>query len=248
MAQNHIDIKESLHPIDAVMKSIYLDEAKSIGIDIAENGIDSLVESELLKNIPIVKTVYSITKVSLAIREKYFLKKTLTFIAALNQGNTEIQEMKKRRIATENNEKWLIKEVELLTIHLDRLDELEKAKITAALYVKYINHEISWDEYRKYLAVIERVFFQDFMQLLEIYDAYIQEQKVKETIEQYGGAMILKSMSQLNCDRLLAVGLVQVKRTTTLDASVKNDYILSVLGQKFAEVLKKIRWDKMKNF
>ncbi|BDB03638.1 hypothetical protein CBOS2020_37120 (plasmid) [Clostridium botulinum] len=69
-----------MHPIDAVMKSIYLDEAKSIGIDIAENGIDSLVESELLKNIPIVKTVYPITKVSLAIREKYFLKKTLTFI------------------------------------------------------------------------------------------------------------------------------------------------------------------------
>lgn len=37
-------------------------------------------------------------------------------------------------MAAENNEKWLQKEVELLTtVHLNHLDEMEKAKITAAL-------------------------------------------------------------------------------------------------------------------
>ncbi|WP_434302260.1 hypothetical protein [Clostridium botulinum] len=243
MTENNIKIRDSLYPIDAVMKSIYLDEAKSIGIDIAENGIDSLFESELLKDIPIVKMVHSVSKISLAIRDKYFLKKTLTFIAAFNQGNAKIEEIEKRRRAAENNEEWLRKEIELLTIHLDRLDELEKAKITAAFYVKYINGSISWYKCREYLAVIERVFFQDFIQLLEIYDAFIQEQKVKKVTEKWGGAVISKSISQLNCDRLLAVGLV----TTTLDTSVKNDYILSALGEKFAEVLKEIGWDKIKN-
>jgi hypothetical protein len=166
---DYIQSPDTLHPIDTVMKSIFSDELGSLGIDIAETGIDSLLESEVLKNIPIVKTVGALAKVSLAIRDKHLLKKLLCFIETLNQGNANPEEMEKRKEAAHNNEKWLRKEIELITIHIDRLDELEKAQLTAAFYIEYINQKISWIQYREYLAIIERVFFQDFIQLLNIY-------------------------------------------------------------------------------
>lgn len=235
---------DTLYPIDAVMKSTFLDEFSSPGIDIAEMGIDSLLESEALKNIPIVKTVEALAKVSLAIRDKHLLKKLLIFIETLNQGTAKPEEIEKRKKAAQNNEKWLRKEIELITIHIDRLDELEKAQLSAAFYIEYINQNISWTQYREYLAIIERVFFQDFIQLLDMYDAVIQSEKVKEYIKDgFDGGVVTKMISELNCDRLIAIGLVQAKRTTMYNAKTQTDYNLTGLGLKFAEVLVKIKRD-----
>ena len=201
-------------------------------------------ESEVLKNIPIVKTVGALAKVSLAIRDKHLLKKLLFFVETLNQGNAKPEEIEKRKKAAQNNEKWLRKEIELITIHIDRLDELEKAQLTAAFYIEYLNQNISWIQYREYLAIIERVFFQDFIQLLNIYDAVLQNEKVKEYIEQgFDGGVVTKMISELNCDRLIAVGLVQVKRTPVLNGNMLTDYNLTGLGLKLAEVLIKIERD-----
>lgn len=238
---NYSESPNMLHPIDSVMQSIFLDEFIPIGMDVAEIGIDSLLESEVLKNIPIVKTVYGLAKVSLAIRDKYLLKKLLVFIETLNQGNAKPEEIEKRKKAAENNEGWIRKEVELITIHLDRLDELEKAQITGAFYIEYVNQNISWTQYREYLAIIERVFFQDFIQLLDIHNALLQDKKVKEYIKEGSGGVVMKKISELNCDRLIAVGLVKAKHTPVFNGNILKDYDLTGLGLKLAEVLIKIK-------
>ncbi|MBM7571397.1 hypothetical protein [Aquibacillus albus] len=236
-------IDNKLKPIDAIMKSLYIDEVKSISSDMIESGIDSFLESEVLQHIPIVKSVHSLAKVSFAIREKYLLAKTIVFIQTLNQGNANTEEIEKRKIAAENNEKWLQKEVELITFHLDRLDEVEKAKITAVFYVQYINQKISWGEYRELLAVVERVFYQDFIQLLDFHNASLEKKKVDEYISAgYDGGVVIKNIRQLKCERLLAVGLVQVQRSPVSNG-IHSDYSLSSLGQKFADVLIKIKWN-----
>lgn len=232
--------EKGIHPVDAVMKSMYLKEAMSIGIDIVESEIDSLSESEILKNIPIVKTVHSIAKISLAIRDRHFLKKVLIFIASFNQGTANSEEIERRRKAAESNEKWLRREVELITIHLDRLDETEKSKITAAFYTEYINQNISWEDFREYLSVIERVFLQDFEQVLKLYEAYIQEKKVSEQAQKGINGVITKFTTELNCDRLIAVGLVSAKRTAVLSDKVRTEYSLTGLGLKLAEVLQQM--------
>lgn len=240
---NYLESSNILHPIDSVIKSIFLNEFIPIGMDIAEIEIDSLLESEVLKNIPIVKTVYGLAKVSLAVRDKYLLKKLLIFIETLNQGNAKPEEIEKRKEAAKNNKRWLRKEVELLTIHLDRLDELEKAQITAAFYIEYINQRISWSQFRECLAIIERVFFQDFVQLIDIYYALLQDKKVKEYIKDGSGGVIMKKIDELNCDRLIAVGLVQAKKTPMYNGKIQIDYYLSELGLKLAKVLIKINRD-----
>lgn len=236
---DYLELDNTTYPIDLVVRSIFAEEFTPIGVDIVEVGIDSLLESETLKNIPIVQTVLGLAKVSLAIRDRYFLKKILIFIKALNQGNAKPEEIEKRQKASKNDEKWLKKEIELITIHIDRLDELEKAQLTAAFYTRYINQNISWVQYREYLAIVERVFFQDFKQLLDIYDAVLQKVKVKEYIKEgLDGGVVTKIISELNCDRLIAVGLVQAKRTQAYNSRTITDYDLTTLGLRFAEVLK----------
>jgi len=230
------DIEIGLMPVDDIMKSIFIDEAKSISIDVTEMGIDSLIESEVIRQIPIVKTVYSLSKVSFAIKEKNLLIKLILFIQALNQGNADPKEIEKRKKAADNNKKWLKKEVELITTHLDRLDEVEKAEITAAFYLEYINQKISWDEYREILAIIERIFHQDFIQLLDLHDALFQEEKAEKYVEDGFSGVVIKNIRELNCERLLAVGLVKAKRSPVSNG-IRTEYNLSWLGKKFSEVL-----------
>ncbi|WP_312813218.1 hypothetical protein [Sedimentibacter sp.] len=242
MKNNYTEQSNNLYPIDSVMKSVFIEEFVSIGMDIAEESIDSLLDADVLSDIPIVKTIRAIAKVSLAIREKYLLKKMLIFIETINHGKAKSEEIEKRKKAAESNEKWLRKEIELITIHIDRLDELEKARLTAAFYIEYINLKITWLQYREYLAIIERVFFQDFIQLLDIYDAILQDKKVKDLIKKGAdGGVITKKISELNCDRLIAVGLVQAKRSPIYNGNMLTDYDLTRLGLKFAEVLNKLK-------
>ncbi|NLI90607.1 MAG: hypothetical protein GX366_09480 [Epulopiscium sp.] len=122
---------------------------------------------------------------------------------------------------------------------MDRLDELEKSGVTAAFYIEYINKNITRDQFREHLAIIERVFLQDFVQLLDIYEAVLQKIKVEKSIEEGAdGGVVIKMIKELNCDRLIAVGLVQAKRTSMYNAGVQTDYNLTELGLKFAEVLR----------
>ncbi|NLI90606.1 MAG: hypothetical protein GX366_09475 [Epulopiscium sp.] len=105
MANNdYLGLANTIHPIDAVVRSVFMEEFTDIGIDIIDTSIDSFLESEILKNIPIVKTVASLAKVSLAIREKYLLKKILIFIDTIHQGNAKEEEIEKRRQAAKNDE------------------------------------------------------------------------------------------------------------------------------------------------
>ena len=46
-------------------------------IDFSEIGLDSLLDESILKEVPLIKTAYSIAKTGFAIREKHMLKKTL---------------------------------------------------------------------------------------------------------------------------------------------------------------------------
>ena len=61
---------------------------------------------------------------------------------------------------------------------------------------------------------VERVFLQDFEQVLKLHEAYIQEKRAIEQAQDGAGGVVSKFTTELNCDRLIAVGLVNAKRST----------------------------------
>lgn len=154
-------LEEGLYtePVGAVAKTIFSDVAKRIGTTITEIGLDNLLKPDIVKELRIADTLKLVTKFSLAVWDRRLLKKTLTFIAALNEGNVDPKEIEKRRKAVQEKKKWIRDEIERLTIHLDRIDETQKAKLTWTFYAEYLSGTISWDGFREFMAIIERFFF-----------------------------------------------------------------------------------------
>lgn len=228
-------------PIETIAKSIFANVAGSIKNITCEIGLDGLLQSDVVKELPIAKMVHIMAKTSLAIRDIYLLKKTLAFIAALNEGNVDPKEIEKRRKAVKENKKWIRDEVERLTVHLDRLDETEKAKLTGAFYAEFLNGHISWWSLLEYLAVIERVFIEDFKQVLGLYQFQMESEEAQKLIVQGISSATMKLTTELSCDRLIAIGLVTAQRKP-LAGGLSSDFNLTGLGIKFAEVLVKMDW------
>lgn len=150
--------------------TLFDDNIKDLSLDCIEIGIDSIVDNELIKELPIIKTIYSITKVSMAVREKFFLKKFLAFIYEFNNGNAKEAEILKRKNAIKNNESWIFKEIEFLVIYMENMDSDLKAKVLAVLYGDYINDKIAWDRFTQYTEIINRMFSNDMTWLTEFYE------------------------------------------------------------------------------
>ena len=105
--------------VKSAANTLFNDATKNLSMDIVEMGLDSVIDNEVLKELPFVKTVYAITKTSLAIKEKFLLKKFLNFIKTFNEHEVDEKEIYKRKKAIDNNEKWIYEEIEFLMIYLD---------------------------------------------------------------------------------------------------------------------------------
>lgn len=149
---------------------MFSDATKDLSMDIVEIGLDSVIENEILKELPFVKTVYAIAETSLAIREKFLLKKFLNFIKSFNEYDVDEKEIDKRKIAIKNNEKWIYKEIEFLIIYLDDMDSVRKSKLLAKLYNEYLNKNINWERFCQFTEITNRLFSYDIDRIIEFYN------------------------------------------------------------------------------
>ena len=62
-----------------------------------ELGIDSLLESEALKEIPVVNTIAAICKTGYNLHERNLIKQTLTFISEFNSGSISQEKLEEHR-------------------------------------------------------------------------------------------------------------------------------------------------------
>lgn len=124
-------------------ESLFNDDIKDLSMDFLELELDSITDNEILREIPIVKTVCAITKTSIAIKEKFLLRKFFNFVKAFNNYDVK-EEISKRKNAIHNNEKWVYDEIEFLSVYLDDMDSDKKARILGKLYNEYLNRRINW--------------------------------------------------------------------------------------------------------
>ena len=156
--------------VKSAANTLFNDATKDLSMDIVEMGLDSIIDNEILKELPFVKTVYTITKTSLAIKEKFLLKKFLNFIKSFNEHNVDEKEIEKRKKAIDNNEKWIYEEIEFLLIYLDNMDSVRKSKLLAKLYNEYLNKKIDWERFCQYTEIANRLFSYDMDRIIEFYN------------------------------------------------------------------------------
>ena len=91
------------------------------------------------------------------------------------------------------------------------------------------------------MAIIERVFLQDFKQVLDLQQFQKDSEAAREVAAQGISSATMKRFREASCERLMAVGLVTTQRKP-MTGGISSEFNLTGLGKKFGEVLVKINW------
>lgn len=162
----------------------------------AEIGIDALLDSDVLKGIPVVGTLSAICKVGYNIHERNLLKQTLRFIIEFNSGTLSQEKIDEYRYELENNYKKAEKELGRVLILLGNHIEQMQSQVLGSFFKSYVNGAISWGKFCELTEANRRIFVSDYQILIEA---------AKQ------GGINLKGRELYQIDRLISLGLLQYK-------------------------------------
>jgi hypothetical protein len=206
--------------------SLFSNIADSIP-DIAEFGIDSILDEGVLKDFPLMSTLVGVKNVAQNLHDRNLLRQTLAFVKELNNGQLDEKKKEKYKKIIDENPKKAEAELGRVLIILNQNIELSKSKILAAIFQEYINENIDWKTFCEF-SEITRMFFID-----DIYDLdtiYHQESNY------------LAFLSH-GADRLVALGLVKSSTAPAIveDAlGIRQSMTLSDIGEKYYKIVSKV--------
>lgn len=116
-------------------------------MDFAEIGLDVFVSDDILKEIPIVKTVVGVVRSGLKVKEIFFTKKILTFLKEFHSGKLPKDKFIQFQEKFDMDENYRTKVMEEIMIFNDTFLQVEKSKVFANLFATYLNDTYSWDDF-----------------------------------------------------------------------------------------------------
>lgn len=199
--------------------------------DYGEIGIDTIMENindnEILKEIPIVKTIVSIIKISHSIYERNTLKNIIIFINELNSGSINKEKLKKYKERIQKDNKKCEKELGRILIILDSYIENFKSTLLSKAFKAYINERINWKEFCEISEIIDRIFIED-LEVLKL----ICSGEIRDTSN-------IKNLYKV--ERLNSIGIVSLTTKSIVIGNIgsrTDSYInLSDLGKTFTEII-----------
>ncbi|MDN3656822.1 hypothetical protein QWZ08_14340 [Ferruginibacter paludis] len=155
------------HIENQIDNSIISSELTNLTSGITEVGIDGLLENGILKDLPIVSSIISATKIGIAIKERIFLKKVLSFLYQVK--DIPINERQKFIEKITGDDKYKTKVGESLLLILDKLNDYTKAELIGKLFAASIKGEIDYNTFLKLSNIIDRCYVPDLHNLVLIY-------------------------------------------------------------------------------
>lgn len=150
---------------DSLLETITDSDATDAAIDLIDIGLDKIfqdMQNETLEQVPVVKTLYSIIRAGLTVRDYFFLKKLLRFVS----GFSEIDENLRKQISKAVPDKNYRQELgEQLINALDRFDQLVKTDALFKLLIARSKNEIEHSEFLRYIYALERIDFNNIQDL-----------------------------------------------------------------------------------
>ena len=208
------------------------DNTVSILSDIAEVGLDSLLNDGLLKDIPFVSTAVSIYHIGHHVSELHHLKKLAVFIDEINNNIVDEGKRKEYILKLSSHSKKMNNELEYVLVLINRYLDYYKPRLLAKLYLSYLDKRISWVEFTEYSEVIDRLLYSDFYSLCEFMF--------------HGGVEINKCAIDVSSAlRLQSVGFVEQQSgihwqdLSQSKPSVDFDYSITEFGRTFTSLCEK---------
>ena len=214
--------------VQAFAESMLPQNVIDVGVDFAEIGLDQLYDIlhpsdgiQLLREVPIVKTAVSAGKIVYNVASLFRMKKVLTLLQGIHDGQPDEAEVLKRAKAAATNEKWFVREVEEVIVYMDRQTSAQKTRIQAKIYLDYICGKIQYRRYIEYMDILDQLFLCDISQIIEYYDFECESESDKlepdrapasGTTEDVNIVIKTKAYGMVfeltKCYRLIAMGLM----------------------------------------
>jgi hypothetical protein len=123
--------------------------------DYAEMSIDSLTVNPIIREIPVVKTAVVVFRTGLAIRERHFVHKLLTFLKEFHAGSTENEKNREFRERIKSDPAYRDRVVSHLLVIIDRYVTAEKAQILGNLFRAHADGDIDWEDFVSLSIVLD---------------------------------------------------------------------------------------------
>ena len=130
--------------------------------DIAEVGLDAVLEDGLIKDIPIISTVVSLFKIGKTIYDRVYVKQLRAFIDEIRKHTLNEEKRQKYINKIKENEVFRNKELEYLLTIIVRYVGYEKPKLLAKVYIAYLDERINWNMCCQYSEILDRFLVGDF--------------------------------------------------------------------------------------
>lgn len=176
------------------LKDTIFSPSYELAADYVEIGIDAVLDSGVLKEIPIVKTISSICKVGYNLHERNLIKQTLSFIDGFNSGNLSQEKVEEYRKELESNPSKAEKELGRVLIILGNHIENIQSNVLGGFYSAYVKGSISWEKFCELSEANRRMFVSDYM--------ILGEAARNEGIN-------IENRELYQVDRLISLGLLQ---------------------------------------
>lgn len=157
--------------------SLFNSTLKDVAVDVTELGIDSILDNDLLKSLPIAKTLIGIGKFAQNLHDRNLLKQTAIFINTFNNKIIAPEKLEKHIQKLNDNPNFGEEELGRVLILLNSTIDSIKSELLSKFYWAYIHEQLSWDEFCEYADIITRMFISDLPILIDIHKNKITETK-----------------------------------------------------------------------
>jgi hypothetical protein len=196
--------------VSEIKDSLFNDDIQDLSTDITESVIDAVMEDGVLKEIPIIKSIIALGKTGVALRERNFLKQTISFIQGINEGNIS-QEKREKYQKRLSDADIAEKELGRVLYLLDSQIENIQSKILGRMYLAYVKEEISWIKFCELSEANRRMFISDYDVLLRLSRNRAAEQ-------------ILDRKDRYMLGRLIGLGLLVEKESPAAERTPMQEF------------------------
>ena len=147
-------------------ESVKKSDLSNIATTGSEIVLNSILEKDLLKEIPVFKSMINIYEGINQIREDIFIKKIYKFLFEINDISVEKRNKMIEKLGDEISQK---KAGETIIVLLDRLDNMEKPTIIGRLFRSFIEEKIDYKMFLRLSSIIDRSFLPDLKKIADNY-------------------------------------------------------------------------------
>ena len=212
-----------MEKIVPAFKNSLFEKLDDIGMEIAEVGIDSILDEGLLKEIPIVSTFRGIIKIGYNLHDRHLLKQSLAFIQSFNNKTISEEKLSKYKEKISSDPKKAEEELERVLLVLSSLIEGKSSSLLGIIFAAYIEGKIDWEKFCELAEVVRRLFICDLHIIYDINDGIITD---------------TTQCPNYQADRLISLGLLNSSLKTMMHSSTSHYIQLSELGNLFCELTK----------